>query len=478
LALVSAGVCGVVIAAEQPGVTVAGFRVVEERLGAVPENVVQITPGPGFERVVCVVRHGEKWAVIVDGKTGPEYNEIGDLWQFIRGGKHTPIFSPDGKRVAYVARKGHKWQVIVDGQAGPEYDLIVEPGPFFEPDGKHVTYTAQIGDKFVTVKDGQPGPEHDLSPARFPRVVTDGQPAAEYELVHDVVSSRDGLHRAFVAAKEWVLVDDWPFRIRRAVQEVVVVDGREGPAYLRVFALNLSPDGRRVAYSVWKDLAQHPNYFDPNSWFCVPTGASQIVELVVVDGKEQSAYDRVDCPFFSPDGRHVAYEARKGNKWQVIVDGQAGPEFRCVWYPTFSPDGKRLAYVAMKDEKCLMVVDSQVGPEYDNVYKGRLAFSNDSRHYAYSAQKGGKWLVVVDGQEGAQFAKVVGDSLVFSPDGRILAYVACNKGKERVLLAGEEGPEYDEIIRGGPVFSADGTLKHLAIKDRTMLRALYVPARN
>ena len=65
---------------------------------------------------------GDKLLVVVDGKEGPAYDEIGE---------GDPIFSPDGKRVAYVAWKGDKQLVVVDGEEGPAYDGIIRNGPTF-----------------------------------------------------------------------------------------------------------------------------------------------------------------------------------------------------------------------------------------------------------------------------------------------------------------------------------------------------------
>jgi len=47
-----------------------------------------------------------------------------------------------------------------------------------------------------------------------------------------------------------------------------------------------------------------------------------------VDGQAGAEYDAIGkgSLLFSPDGKHLAYSARKGRKWLVVVDGQAGAE--------------------------------------------------------------------------------------------------------------------------------------------------------
>ncbi|HEU5321941.1 MAG TPA: hypothetical protein VFX28_14135, partial [Methylomirabilota bacterium] len=45
---------------------------------------------------------------------------------------------------------------------------------------------------------------------------------------------------------------------------------------------------------------------------------------VVVDGKELGPHDGLGTMSFSPDGTHLAYAARRGNRWSVVLDGRDG----------------------------------------------------------------------------------------------------------------------------------------------------------
>jgi len=79
-----------------------------------------------------------------------------------------------------------------------------------------------------------------------------------------------------------------------------------------------------------------------------------------------------------------------------------------------SPDSKHLAYVAVRGEKQFVVVDGEEGKEYDGIGAGTLIFSPDSKHLAYGAERGEKWLVVVDGKEGKEYDGFLrGSKLVF-----------------------------------------------------------------
>jgi Tol biopolymer transport system component len=58
----------------------------------------------------------------------------------------------------------------------------------------------------------------------------------------------------------------------------------------------------------------------------------------------------------------------------VVVDGQPGPDYDVIFMPEFSPDGKHVAYVAKRGEKLLVVVDGQSGVEYDGLNIGAPSF--------------------------------------------------------------------------------------------------------
>lgn len=77
------------------------------------------------------------FSVVVDGKAGPEFNDLG-----------FPVFSPDGNHVAYVASTpglGHisypdgelwVWSMIVDGHdVASSWNIIIGNYPTFSPDG-------------------------------------------------------------------------------------------------------------------------------------------------------------------------------------------------------------------------------------------------------------------------------------------------------------------------------------------------------
>ena len=200
----------------------------------------------------------------------------------------------------------------------------------------------------------------------------------------------------------------------------ITIFGLTAPGPHSVVDLSFSPDGKHIAYkSMRKD----------KQW------------VLVVDSQASAEYDEVRGPYFSPDNKRVAYEAKKDEKWLVVVDGQAGAEYDGIWGLKFSPDSKHVAYAAKKGEKWLVVVDGLPGAEYDGI--GDLYYSHDTKRVAYTAKKGEKWVVVVDEHAGAEYDGIW--ILKFSPDDKRVAYVANMKWKHVVVVDGQAGVEYDGI---------------------------------
>jgi len=194
--------------------------------------------------------------------------------------------SPGGKRLARQIYdfKDKKWCVIIDGQAGPWYDSARTP--IFSADSKHFAYCAKQDQKHLLVIDGKVKSEYD-----------------DLEIDTSTLEFSPG-ERLFCVAK-------------KGLKRCVVVDGQVGPEYD-----SLLPDK----------------------------------------------------PFFSPDGKRFAYTAHRGQKRVVVVDGESGPEYDDIGMgppllapgrpavmgyrsPIFSPDSKHVAYIARKDQKWFVVVD-------------------------------------------------------------------------------------------------------------------------
>jgi DNA-binding beta-propeller fold protein YncE len=96
------------------------------------------------------------WIVVVDGV---EYGPGGKLEPenpryFQSLGKHTPLFSPDGKHVAWVGVRDTGWVAVVDGKESPAYNLVMRSTLDFSPDGQHFAFVGARDGKKMIVVDG------------------------------------------------------------------------------------------------------------------------------------------------------------------------------------------------------------------------------------------------------------------------------------------------------------------------------------
>ena len=190
----------------------------------------------------------------------------------------------------------------------------------------------------------------------------------------------------------------------------------------------VSPDGRHVAWRARQG----------NKW------------VVMTDGRANTLiFDEVRWITFSADSLRVAYRGKRDGKWVAVVDGQAqATSYDEIRNSVFSPDSKHLVFPARKDGKWRLMFDgAEQGSPYEDM---RLAgFSRDGTRFAYCAKKGKKWVLVTDGKESPEYDNV---GATYSPDSQRLAYIVVRKGY-LIVLDGKEGPSFDVI--GGAGFSSD-----------------------
>jgi hypothetical protein len=158
---------------------------------------------------------------------------------------------------------------------------------------------------------------------------------------------------------------------------------------------------------------------------------------------------------FTSDGRHVIWQIRSKDQYQLLVDGTPGPLFDGAYRPpvVVSPDGRRVAYVLenKKDHRLSVVSDGTIGPVFDKILPGTLIFSSDSRHLAYAGAVQEKYHVLLDGAPGPEY-ELVGH-LSFSPDGKRFVYAAQKDKRRFVVVNGVPGPSFDDVYPAG--FSPD-----------------------
>lgn len=124
--------------------------------------------------------------------------------------------------------------------------------------------------------------------------------------------------------------------------------------------------------------------------------------------------------YFAPNGRGVAYiVVIDGRSYYVVYNGKTGQLYAGVNEFVFSPDGRRIAYSARKGDKSLMVLDGVEGALFDDVLLPQ--FSPDNRHFAYLAKNGERWHIVVDGKVNSGTTDYY-NALKFSGDSKLISY--------------------------------------------------------
>jgi hypothetical protein len=415
----------------------------EERRSA-PQSTVWFSPDG--HSVAFLMDHATvtdtKWYVVHAGIEDPLFDEISEV-----------IFNSTGSRMAYAAREGKDWFVYREGRRGPSFANI--SGLRWIRQGNEVTYEGQIGSQG---KIGSPVVGDRVWPA-----------SASYETYVDdngavgQVQSKNGMASVLVDGKivfqcpkdarllSWWREKEFACIETRSRKQVVIFHGKAGPAVDQILYPDgpvVSPDGKQVAYRAEDDGK----------------------EFVVV-GDQIVPFKSCSDPVFGAGDRN-AYLGCEAQGAFLVVDGTPWPSFQEGSIPYFSPDGRLIAYSAGERGRKFFVVNGRKGNEFDNVnYK--LEFAPRDPNYAYIAWHGNKALIVLGDTPGPEFAWV--DEPVFSPDGTKVAYRASRQIKQFVVAAGEQCPVFDLVST--PVFSPDGRkVAYTAADGRELwLKVLELP---
>jgi dipeptidyl aminopeptidase/acylaminoacyl peptidase len=212
----------------------------------------------------------------------------GEVYQvFGSNGVSFPLtLSGDGSVLAWEVGTRGKSQVWINGRPGATYTRSGHPVVSF--DGAVVAYGAAREESWVMVVNGK----------------TVGGP---FEDVSTPAISRDGRVIAYAAEgeKTWLFVGD----------RKIEIPGMPS----RVF---LSRDG-----SAWAYLARRQ---------------------VVTEKGAGEQFDEILDPEFSPDGKRLAFGARRGERWILVIDGREVPAEGMVSGPFWSEDGCQVGYGALR----------------------------------------------------------------------------------------------------------------------------------
>jgi Tol biopolymer transport system component len=428
-----------------------------------PEGLGLLSPASSFvfsrnnRRLAYCVPHGTNWQMVIDGKPGAIYNQVIPI---------AGLFSPDSQHTAYIARAGAKHFVVQDGREHRQYEEIDPESVTFSGDSHHLAYAAR--------RNSSSAAESGRQPRWF--FVLDGEEQKSYSLVYQLASSPVGHRFAYTASD----------RANRSHVLFVAIDGERHKSYDHQSGKGtvFSPDGRRVAYIAGnygqskgaqqfvvvdgkeelsaQEFDANTLCFSPDSrsWACV--GKKGKTDALFVDDRQQPAPGSPlrARPTFSPDSRRIAFLVKTGqDSMAVVVDGKPQRSYQRIdpgfgglrrQEPglVFSPDGKRIGYRASVDEMEFVVVDGEELRHYKIIREGPI-FSSDGKSVAYVASKGNttQEVLVLNEKEIAENEFI--SELLFTPGRDWLAATSRSLTPRRatVLLNGRPGKQY-EAVRG------------------------------
>jgi hypothetical protein len=214
-------------------------------------------------------------------------------------------------------------------------------------------------------------------------------------------------------------------------------------------------NGREVggSFSEPSEIAMPENGSEPRYAFVAKQGEQS---LVVIDGKASKPYDFVNRPQFTPDGKHVMYEATVGKESFVVFDGVESKHYGSVKLVPDSWAGGRDAFEAHDicpshesayECPAFMVIDGKEGKRYDSIGEFSTHASADGTHFVYTGITGKKVVVVVDGVESQAYDGVDGQVneygwSFFSPVGNHVLFVASSNDQQFVVKDGAAGKHY------------------------------------
>jgi len=223
----------------------------------------------------------------------------------------------------------------------------------------------------------------------------------------------------------------------------VVHNGKAGRSYAAISELQVSSDGKRVAYAASKDKG---------------------IYWMVVDGKEFHEFGADSNHWFTPDGKLHISTATEGNRKYIVIEDTVYDRYSIVHGPLIRPDSAALAFsVRPSDRDTFQFVITDMDLRNETVFESCGQYilpSEDLSRLAVGCEKDGVHIIkTVDFGE----RRVVSESRVdgeithmkFSPDDSSLPYTVMRPGYQRYIVwkgREEKIPDGEEFLSDPLVF--------------------------
>jgi tol-pal system beta propeller repeat protein TolB len=195
----------------------------------------------------------------------------------------------------------------------------------------------------------------------------------------------------------------------------------------RHFYPSLSPDGRRVLYSSFRE-----------------ENVYEIYSYELADGSVDKLTDRsgvLTSPEYSPDGQRIVFTrwVPRTERYQIMIMGSNGDDPNNIpriegWDPTWSPDGKQILFASTQNGPVQLFAVRDDGKNQRLVsnlpaMRGRSDWSPDGQYivtYSGEAWKREVYIMNADGSNARQLTPPGGNSQgpSFSPDGQWVVFTA------------------------------------------------------
>jgi hypothetical protein len=409
-----------------------------------------------------------------------------------------PVFSPDSRRLAYAGRHGKTWQLVLDGKTLiPDADDVPPQPVAFSPDSAHVAWAVKKGEQFlVTVDDTRwpplnavalgklefsPDSQHVAAVARIATgwtIFVDGAalPAPTRPSAPPSPTTRRTPGAALPTAPPPLLVRFGQFQWRPDARGLVyyaafagsswqvfgqMLDGSFGPTSQRYDAiLNgapwFSPDGRRMAFAAstrnkWAMLTD-PAPATSTSPATPPPPAFPFDQILSESISYCRPSDAPNAPFT------LLYLAQQNKKWRLFANDQPQADaFDAIIQNSFvvSPDRHHYAFAGTRDGQTLVIRDGRTLAAHNECAASSFAFSPDSQHLVYAARNSVNWFACIDGTPGKPFNMMTNTPIAFAPDSSRIAFMAMTAPKSWRVIVGKDGEfeskPYDAFLKGARV---------------------------
>ena len=272
--------------------------------------------------------------VVLDGKEGPRYLDIGGL-----------RFSPDGKRLAYVGITEQGSHVVVDGKEGPGYEKVWDI-KFFDESKRFLYRARKETRKHVVVVDGKEGPISDrINNFKF------------------CTNDKRFMYVAYIEGKAHL-----------------IVDGEIGQSFIGIENPLFSPDSSKVVY--WA-LKNEMNY-------CFIMNGKEVLTYDRMSDAKNRISRITKYTKLSHDGKNYAYVIVDSKKFYVVINGERGSEYDSIDFEglTFAPDSDKIIYIAERNGKRFVIIDHKEIDSHDTISKPIFTKDGAMTYAYYDNSKG------------------------------------------------------------------------------------------